>query len=172
MLSAFLSCPFWSTILQCSALLKVHTLTTGPFIDCCQFSDWYLSVTLHIVDLWQYYVCCARSGVTWCTLFMGLYLGRMRQWGLHPLRWSHIGSLVRLLAAESRSTAELYFSCQYLWLCGTILLTLYSMVWDWRISRVSRCFIIGTRCSFPFCLLLFSLSVVSSYKLVLWGWVL
>ena len=35
-----------------------------------------LSVTLHIVDLWQYQVCCTRSGAIRCTLFMVLYLGR------------------------------------------------------------------------------------------------
>ena len=34
-------------------------------------------------------------------------------------------------------------------LCGTILLTLYSMVRDWRVF-------IGLNCSHPFCLLLFS----------------
>ena len=34
--------------------------------------------------------------------------------------WLHIGTLMRLLAAESRRT---------------ILVTPYSMVWDWRVSR-------------------------------------
>ena len=33
-----------------------------------------LIVTLHIVDLWHYYVCCIRSGVIRCTLSMVLYL--------------------------------------------------------------------------------------------------
>ena len=33
-----------------------------------------MSVTLHVVGLWQYYVCCKRSGVTRCTLFMMLDL--------------------------------------------------------------------------------------------------
>ena len=42
-----------------------------------------LSVTLHIVDLWQYYVHCTRSGVTRCTLFMVLFLCRMYRCGLH-----------------------------------------------------------------------------------------
>ena len=32
-----------------------------------------LSVTLHIVDLWQYYVGCTRSGVTRCTLCMVIF---------------------------------------------------------------------------------------------------
>ena len=39
----------------------------------------------------------------------------------------------RLLAAEPRSLAGLIFTFQYL--CGTILVTPYSMVWDWRVSR-------------------------------------
>ena len=30
-----------------------------------------LSVTLHIVELWQYYVCCTRSGATRCTPLYG-----------------------------------------------------------------------------------------------------
>ena len=44
-----------------------------------------LSVTLHIIELWQYYVCCTRSGVTRCTLFMALFLCRMCQCGLHAV---------------------------------------------------------------------------------------
>ena len=52
---------------------------------------------------------------------------------LHAGLWSHIGTLVRLLAAEPRSIAGLLFSCQYL--CGTILVTPCSMVWDWQGAR-------------------------------------
>ena len=40
-----------------------------------------MSVTLHIVNLWHYYVCCTRSGVTRCTIFMVLFLCRMCQYG-------------------------------------------------------------------------------------------
>ena len=46
---------------------------------------------------------------------------------------AHIDSLMRLLAAEPRSIAGLLFACQYL--CGPILVTPCSMVWDWRVSR-------------------------------------
>ena len=42
-----------------------------------------LSVTLHIVHLWQYYLCCTRSGVIRCTLFMVLFLWRMCRCRLH-----------------------------------------------------------------------------------------
>ena len=44
-----------------------------------------LSVNLHIVDLWQYYVCCTRSGVTRCIRFVVLFLRRMCRCWLHAL---------------------------------------------------------------------------------------
>ena len=40
-----------------------------------------------------------------CTLFMVLYLDRMCQSGSHAVLWSHIGIIIRFLAAEPRSTA-------------------------------------------------------------------
>ena len=54
------------------------------------------------------------------------------QCGLHAVPWSHIGILMRPLAAVPRSTARLLFPSQ----CpsGRILLTPYSMVRDWRVS--------------------------------------
>ena len=78
-----------------------------------------LSVTLLIGDLWQYCVCCIRSGVIRCTRLMVLYLNCMCQCGLHAVPWSHIGILMRRLAAEPRSTAELLFPSHCP--CGTIL---------------------------------------------------
>ena len=33
----------------------------------------YFSVTLHIVDMWRYYVCCIRPDVTRCLLIVLLY---------------------------------------------------------------------------------------------------
>ena len=126
-----------------------------------------MSVTLHIVDLWQYYVCCTRSGVTRCTLFMVLFLCQMCRCRLHA-SLSHIGSLMRLLAAEPRSIAGPLFKFQYL--CATILVTPYSMVWDWRVSIAGPMSFYWPRCLLPFCLLMFSLSLLSFYGLVLWGW--
>ena len=93
-----------------------------------------LSVTLLIVDLWQYCVCCIRSGVTRCALFMVLYLCRMCQCRLHAVLWSHIGTLMRRLDAEP---------C--IRLCGT-----------GGFQKQGQCFFIGLSCFFPFCLLLFS----------------
>ena len=48
----------------------------------------------------------------------------------------HIDTLMRLLTAERRSISGLLLSCQYLY--GTILVTLYSMVWNWRVTRACR----------------------------------
>ena len=58
---------------------------------------------------------------------------RMCQLGLHAVLWSHIGTLMHRLDAEPCSAAGLLFPSR----CssGTILLTPYSMVWDWRVSR-------------------------------------
>ena len=81
-----------------------------------------------------------------------------------------IGTLMSLLAAEPRSTAGPSFHCKYL--CGTILATPYSMVWDWRVSRAGPISFYWPSCSLPFCLLLFSLPLLSFYGLVLWGCVL
>ena len=68
-----------------------------------------------------------------CTLLMVLYLDRMCQRGLHAVLWTYIGILMHRLAAEPCITAGLLFPSR----CpsGTILLTPYSMVWDWRVSR-------------------------------------
>ena len=70
------------------------------------------SVTLLIVDMWQYHVCCIRSCTNRCTIFMALYLDRMCQCGLHAVLLPHIGILMRLLAAGPRSTARPLFHPQ------------------------------------------------------------
>ena len=125
-------------------------------------------MTFLIVDPWQYCVCFIRSGVTRYTLLMVLYLDCMCQCRLLAVLWSHIGTLMHRLAAESCSTAGLSFPSQ----CpsGMILLTAYSMVWDWRVSRAGL-FFIGLSCSIPTIVFYtFSLSLLFVYRLVLWGW--
>ena len=90
------------------------------------FLTMYLRVTLQIGDLCQYYVCCARSGVTRCTLLMMLFLSCMCQSLLLAVHWPHIGTHTNFLAAEPHSTTGLLFFYQYI--CGMFLVTLYSMV--------------------------------------------
>ena len=81
---------------------------------------------------------------------------------------SHIGTVMRLVAAEPRSIALLLFLCQYL--CETILSdTIFDRVGlpDFK-GRVNA-FLLGSW-SLAFCFLLFSISPLSFYGLVLWGW--
>ena len=113
---------------------------------------------------------------------MVLYLCRMYRCGLHAAPWSHIGTLMRLLTAEPRSTAGILFPWQYLG--GTILLIPYLMEWDWWVSEAGPMTFYWPSCSFhfclmlfslpllSFCLMLFSLPLLSFCGLVLWGWVL
>ena len=104
-----------------------------------------------------------------CTLLMVLYLDRMCQRGLHDVLWSHIGTLMHRLAGELCSTAGLLSPSR----CpsGTILLTLYSMVWNWRVSRAGPMLLYWPSCSIPTIVFyFFSLSLISVYRLVLWGW--
>ena len=105
---------------------------------------------------------------------MVLYLDRMCQRGLLMVRWSHIGTLMRRLAAEPCSTAELLFLSQCL--SGMILHT------DCARSHIQvcgtggfheqgQCFLIGLSCSIPTLVFYyFALFLLSLSNLVLWGW--
>ena len=100
---------------------------------------------------------------------MALFLCHMCHCGLHVALWSH-GTLMRLLAAEPRSIAGLLFFCQYL--CVMILVTPYSIVRDWQVSRAEPMHFCWPSCSLLFYLLLFLLSVLSFCGFVLWSWAL
>ena len=82
--------------------------------------------------------------VTCCVLLLYLYI------------------LMLLLAAEPRSTAGLLFSSQYL--RETILVTLYLMVWDWRVKRKADAFILAQAARSL--LSLFSISLISLYGFI------
>ena len=79
---------------------------------------------------------------------MVLFLDRMCQCGLHAVLWSHIGTLMRFLAAEPRRTEGPLFPSQ----CpsGTILLALYSMAWDWRVSRAGPMLFYWPKLVYPY----------------------
>ena len=72
--------------------------------------------------------------------------------------WSHIGTLMHRLAAVPLSTAGLLFRSR----CpsATILVTPYSMVWDWRVSRAGPMFFYYPKLLYPYysLLLFFPLS--------------
>ena len=60
-----------------------------------------------------------------------------------------------------------FISRQYL--CGMILMSPYSMVWDWRVSRGGPMPFYWLSCSLPILLLLFSVSLLKFYVLVSWA---
>ena len=125
-------------------------------------------MTLLIVDPWQYSVCCI--GITRCTLLIMFYLYRMCQCVLLAMLRLHMGALMRRFAAESRSSVGLLLPS----LCpsGMILLTPYSMEWDWRVSRAWPMLSYWPNCSIPSMVFYyFSLSLQSVNRLVLYGWV-
>ena len=104
-----------------------------------------------------------------CTLLLWLYLYRMCQCGLHAVLWWHIGTLMRFLAVEPCSTARLLFASHCT--SGTILLTLYSIVWIWWVSRSRPMDFYWPKLLYPTIVFYYiSLSLLSVYRLVLWDW--
>ena len=147
--SRVLSCQFWCTVLQCGARLQIHTL-----------NYW----TVHAVSgarflpggVFECDIAHRRSVAVLCMLY------KIRCNPMHPLNdalpgpYAPVrvtrGALVayRYTYAPPRCRTSQYrrtfvFSSQ----CpsGMILLTPYSVVWDWRVSRAGQCFYIGLTCS-------------------------
>ena len=105
-------------------------------------------------------------------IYMHVYVGYWEHITPTTLHYSRISilslfishqSLMRLLAAEPSITREILFPSQHL--CGIILLTLYSTVWDLWVLRIGTMFFfIGRGCSSCYSFLFFLCG------LVLWGW--
>ena len=122
MLSGFLSCQFWSIFLHCCALLPMYSTpwTTGPCSQWCHFltGGVFECVITHrrtvAVLCMVYKISCNPMHLLNGAL-PGLYVPVRVTCGL----WSHIGMVMRRLAAEVRSIAGLLFTSQ----CpsGTIL---------------------------------------------------
>ena len=163
-------CPASFGVLLCSVWYSAAD-THLKLLDRAVSGAWFLtgvclSVTLLIVDLLQFFVCCVRSGVTRCTLLIVLYLDRMCQSGYHEVALSHIGILTRHLAAEPRSTVGLFPSqCP----SGMILLTQCSMLWDWWVSRTGPMLFYWPISCITIVFYYFSLSLLPVYRLVLWA---
>ena len=147
---AVLSCQFggYCSAVWCSAADTHLKVLDSALSGASFYLGVCLSVTFLIVDMWQYCVCCIRSCVIRCTLLMVLCLDRMCHCGLQSVLRLHIGTLMRLLGAVPRSTAELLlpFQCP----SGTILLTPHSMVGDWRVSRAGPMFFYWLKLLYPF----------------------
>ena len=144
---------FWSTVLQCSARLPIHTFKywTVKLVVLVYHLGVCLSVTLHIVDLWQYYVCCTRSGVIRCTIFIGTH------------RYTYAQPRCRTL--QHRMTYILQWNDFVEWFWWP------RIQWGGTggFKERMQCLHIGLADSSIFCLLLFSLSLLSFYGLVLCG---
>ena len=101
-----------------------------------------MGVTLHIVDLWQYYVCCIRSGAISYTIFMPIDLSRMCQYGLHAVLWSLSVHFTPLPIAVPRRTTGLLFLSRLL--CGMSMVTMYSMVLNRQVLKSKPVFFYRT----------------------------
>ena len=145
--SVVLSCPFRSTVLQSGARLSIHTLnSTGPCSQWCPVPNW---------GVFEWDIAHRRSVAVLCMLY------KIRCNPIHPLNDAlpgpHVpvrvtsGALVshRHTYAPARCrTAGLLFPSQ--WFSGTILLTTYSMVWDWRVSRAGPMLFYWPKLLYPY----------------------
>ena len=128
----------------------------------------WLSVTFLIADLFQFCVYCRRSGVIRWTHLMMLYLHRMCQCGLHAVLWSLTGLLMRRLGAEPPVPPEF---------CSRLSIPLERSCWlriRWcgsgGFQEQGQCFFIGLSRSIPIIdFWYFFVSLLSVYRLVLWG---
>ena len=137
-----LSCQFWSIVLQSGARLPIHTLN--------YWTEQSVVPGLNISH---------RRSVT--VLYM---LYKIRCNPVHPLNGALPGPYVpvrvtrsslvahrytyALPRAEPCRTAELLFPSRCL--SGTILLTLYSMMWDWRVSRAGPMLLYWPKLLYPY----------------------
>ena len=163
-----LSCPFWSTVLPCGARLPIHTLNYWTvkslvpvfWLGLC-LSVWHCSSSICGSTVYAVY----KLGVTRSTLFLVLWLYRMRQCWLHAMLWSDIGvCLCGALQSLAILQDIILFPSQCP--CVTILLTLYLMVWDCWVSKAGSMLIY-----WPNLLYLFLSSTVFSYLFFLSiGW--
>ena len=88
------------------------------------------------------------------------YLSCTCQCGLHSVLWR---ILICLLTAEPSSTlGPLFLLCPR----GRILLTLYSMVWNWRVSRAGPMLIYWPKLLYPFFYFCLQGGVVRSFALI------
>ena len=148
---------FWGFVLPvleyCSSVWCSASDTQFKLLDRAVRGAWFLTGGVFECDIShrQYVaVVCMLYKIRCnpCTLLMVLSLDRMCQHGLYAVLWSHIGTLMHHLGAEPCSTAELLFRSR----CpsGTVFLTLYSMVWDWWVSRAGPMLLYWPKLLYPY----------------------
>ena len=82
--------------------------------------------------------CSLGDTLEFCAACFQILFCSLMQCRLIAVLWLNNGILISLLATEPLSVARLLNPSQYL--CGTIFLTLYSMVWNWRVSSAGPMF--------------------------------
>ena len=158
-----LFCPFWRSVLQCGARLLLHTL---QLLDRAVSGARFLTGGVFECDIAH-----RRSVAILYMLYQircnpvhplnGALPGPYVQCGLHAVLWSHIGSLMLLLAAEPQDLYSLLrVPLDTIRLCAT-----------GGFQERGQCFFIGLSRSIPTIVFdYFSLSLLSVYRLVFWGW--
>ena len=128
-----LSCMFWKTVLHCGAQLPIHTLHYWTV------SQWY---PLSNCGVFECDIAHLRSVAVLCMLYKIRCNPMNLLFGVLPVLYvivlvtrgalvAHRHTIMSFFATEPRSTAGPLFPSQSH--CETILLTLYSMVWDWQV---------------------------------------
>ena len=114
-------------------------------------------MTLHIVDLRQYYVCCARSGVIRCTLFIPY--GALPE-PYVPVRVTRGAVIAHWYTYKLPRCRTSEYCRAYIHLSVSLWNDLGAPIFlgvGWRVSRAGPMPFYWPSASFPFCLLLFSL---------------
>ena len=99
---------------------------------------------------------------------MVLYLDHMYQCELHAVLWTHIGIVMRRLAAQPRSTAGLLLPYQSLW--NDLADPAFDGVGQADFKSRANAFYWHKPLYPYYSLLLFFLSLLSVYRFLLWGW--
>ena len=125
--------------------------------DCLLLKTCFRGFVLPVLDS------CAS---VWCSAATGTCI----QW-YQSFNWGFSGTSAHVIYAPlRRRTSQLHMTfiphTASLW---NNLVTLQSMVWDWRVLRVETMLLCWSELLLTFCLLLFSLPLLSFYGLVLWG---
>ena len=127
-----------------------------------------MSVTLLIVDLLPFCVCCIRSGVKRCSCLMMHYLNHMYQCGY---MWCPGRTSVTYVLPRCQT---LQYSKTFVNLSVSLWNDLAEPVFDCvglQASRAGPMLFISPSCSIPTIVFYyFSHSLLPVYRLVLWGW--
>ena len=126
-----------------------------------------MSVTVHIVDLWQYYVCSIRSGVTRYPLSGALPVPYV------PVRVTRGAVMAHRYTYASPRCRTTQYRRTFVLLSESLWNDLVDPLFDGvgiSVFASRPMYFYWPSCSLTFCLLLFSLSLLSFYRLVLWGW--